>query len=59
VLDDKKRLIGVIPRVTLLAALGNVTTATGEIPVTESIATITVSEMTDTLLDPTLEGADR
>jgi glycine betaine/proline transport system ATP-binding protein len=59
VLDDKKRLIGVIPRVTLLAALGNVSTATGEIPVTETIATITVSEMTDTLLDPTLEGADR
>jgi glycine betaine/proline transport system ATP-binding protein len=59
VLDDKKRLIGVIPRVTLLAALGNVSTATGEIAVTETIATITVSEMTDTLLDPTLEGAGR
>jgi len=59
VLDDKKRLIGVIPRVTLLAALGNVSTATGEIPVTETIATITVGEMTDTLLDPTLEGAGR
>jgi len=59
VLDDKKRLIGVIPRVTLLAALGNVSSATGEIPVTETIATITMSEMTDTLLDPTLEGADR
>ncbi|MET4584086.1 glycine betaine/proline transport system ATP-binding protein [Conyzicola nivalis] len=59
VLDDKKRLIGVIPRVTLLAALGNVSTTTGEIPVTETIATITVSEMTDTLLDPTLEGAGR
>jgi glycine betaine/proline transport system ATP-binding protein len=59
VLDDKNRLIGVIPRVTLLAALGNVNTATGEIPVTETIATITVGEMTDTLLDPTLEGAGR
>jgi glycine betaine/proline transport system ATP-binding protein len=59
VLDDKNRLIGVIPRVTLLAALGNVSTATGAIAVTETIATITVSEMTDTLLDPTLEGAGR
>jgi glycine betaine/proline transport system ATP-binding protein len=59
VLDDKKRLIGVIPRVTLLAALGNVATATGEIPVTETLAAITVGEMTDTLLDPTLEGAGR
>jgi len=59
VLDDKGRLIGVIPRVTLLAALGNVTTATGEIPLPDPSATITVSEMTDTLLDPTLEGADR
>ncbi|WP_411698320.1 quaternary amine ABC transporter ATP-binding protein [Conyzicola sp.] len=56
VLDDKKRLIGVIPRVTLLAALGNVSTTTGEIPVTETIATITVGEMTD-VLDTSLEGA--
>jgi glycine betaine/proline transport system ATP-binding protein len=57
VVDDKQRLIGVIPRVTLLAALGNVSTGTGEIPITETIATISVSEMTETLLDPTLEGA--
>ena len=57
VLDDRKRLIGVIPRVTLLAALGNVNTTTGEIPVVDAVATVTVGEMTDTLLDPTLQGA--
>jgi len=56
VLDDKQRLIGVIPRVTLLAALGNVSSTTGEIPITETIATVTVSEMTD-VLDTNLEGA--
>ena len=69
VLDERKRLIGVIPRVTLLAALGNVNTTTGEIPVVDAVATVTVGEMTDTLLDPALlaaaandaalEGADR
>jgi glycine betaine/proline transport system ATP-binding protein len=58
VLDDRERLLGVIPRVTLLAALGNVSTATGEIPAVESSPAVTVSEMTETLLDPTLEGAD-
>jgi glycine betaine/proline transport system ATP-binding protein len=57
VLDDRERLLGVIPRVTLLAALGNVSTATGEIPAVESSPAVTVSEMTETLLDPTLEGA--
>jgi glycine betaine/proline transport system ATP-binding protein len=57
VLDDRERLLGVIPRVTLLAALGNVSTATGKIPAVESSPAVTVSEMTETLLDPTLEGA--
>jgi glycine betaine/proline transport system ATP-binding protein len=57
VLDDRERLLGVIPRVTLLAALGNVSTATGEIAAVESSPAVTVSEMTETLLDPTLEGA--
>jgi glycine betaine/proline transport system ATP-binding protein len=57
VLDDRERLLGVIPRVTLLAALGNVSTATGEIPAVESSPAVTVSEMTETLLDPKLEGA--
>jgi glycine betaine/proline transport system ATP-binding protein len=58
VVDDRKRLIGVIPRVTLLAALGNVSTATGEFTAIEGPPTITMSEMTETLLDTTLEGAD-
>jgi len=58
VVDDQNRLIGVIPRVTLLAALGNVTSATDELPVIEPPATISVSVITETLRDTALEGAD-
>jgi len=57
VVDEKKRLIGVIPRVTLLAAIGNVTTNTGELPVVEPAATISVSLITETLRETALEGA--
>jgi glycine betaine/proline transport system ATP-binding protein len=56
VVDEKNRLLGVIPRVTLLAALGNVSTDTGGMPVIEPMTTIPVSEMTD-VLDTNLEGA--
>jgi glycine betaine/proline transport system ATP-binding protein len=61
VVDGKNRLLGAIPRVVLLAALGNVTTATGEIP---AVQTVPLSEMTEILLDPAFtdaafEGATR
>ncbi|OJX81461.1 glycine betaine/L-proline ABC transporter ATP-binding protein [Leifsonia sp. 71-9] len=47
VVDDKTRLLGVIPRVTLLAALGNVSSDTMEIPViVEPPATVSVDAMT-------------
>jgi len=47
VVDDERRLLGVIPRVTLLAALGNVTSDTTEIPVVvEPPATVPVDAMT-------------
>ncbi|MGY1552822.1 quaternary amine ABC transporter ATP-binding protein [Microbacterium sp. A588] len=36
VIDDKRRLIGVIPRVTLLAALGNVAPTTREMPIIQT-----------------------
>lgn len=58
VVDDKNRLLGVIPRVTLLAALGNVTSATGELPVIEPAATIPVNVITETLRTSALEGAE-
>jgi glycine betaine/proline transport system ATP-binding protein len=48
VVDEGRRLLGVIPRVTLLAALGNVPT-TGELPVMEPPATIPVDVVTQTL----------
>jgi glycine betaine/proline transport system ATP-binding protein len=57
VVDEKNRLLGVIPRVTLLAALGNVSTSTGEVPVMEPASTIPASILTETLRDATLEGA--
>jgi glycine betaine/proline transport system ATP-binding protein len=48
VVDDRNRLLGVIPRVTLLAALGNVTN-TSELPVVEPPSTIPISVITETL----------
>lgn len=57
VVDDNHRLLGVIPRVTLLAALGNVTSETTEIPIiVEPRATISVDVVNQTLLD-TAQGA--
>ncbi|TFD02100.1 glycine betaine/L-proline ABC transporter ATP-binding protein [Cryobacterium sinapicolor] len=58
VVDEKNRLLGVIPRVTLLAALGNVSTNTGDLPVIEPPATISINVITETLRDTALEGAD-
>jgi glycine betaine/proline transport system ATP-binding protein len=58
VLDEKKRLLGVIPRVTLLAALGNVSSITGDLPVIEPPATISVTVITETLRETALEGAE-
>jgi glycine betaine/proline transport system ATP-binding protein len=48
VVDDGGRLLGVIPRVTLLAALGNVP-STGELPVLDPPATVPVDVVTQTL----------
>ena len=49
VLDEKNRLLGVIPRVTLLSALGNIPTDTGELRILEPVATIPVDVITQTL----------
>ncbi|MEI3848524.1 glycine betaine/L-proline ABC transporter ATP-binding protein [Microbacterium sp. CCNWLW41] len=49
VVDDGGRLVGTIPRVTLLAALGNVPAVTRENPVIEAPATVPVAEITQTL----------
>jgi glycine betaine/proline transport system ATP-binding protein len=49
VVDDSGRLVGTIPRVTLLAALGNVPTVTRENPVIEAPATVPAAELTQTL----------
>lgn len=57
VVDDKLRLLGVIPRATLLAALGNVTSTTGEIAVIEPPATYSVEVITETLRE-TADAAD-
>jgi glycine betaine/proline transport system ATP-binding protein len=57
VVDDQGRLLGVVPRVTLLAALGNVTSNTGEVPVIESPpGTIPVDIITQTLHETAAQG---
>lgn len=58
VVDDQERLLGVIPRVTLLATLGNVDTSTGELPMVEPPATIPMNVVTQTLLDSAPAGED-
>lgn len=49
VVDDEQRLLGVIPRVTLLSALGNVPTNTGEIGLVEPPSSVSVEAITQTL----------
>ncbi|SFN84652.1 quaternary amine ABC transporter ATP-binding protein [Mycetocola miduiensis] len=49
VVDERGRLLGAIPRVTLLAALANVPTTTGENQVIETPATVAVEVITQTL----------
>ena len=49
VVDDAGRLVGTIPRVTLLAALGNVPAVTRENPVIDVPATVPASVITQTL----------
>jgi glycine betaine/proline transport system ATP-binding protein len=46
VIDERGRLLGVVPRVTLLAALGNVTSHTGELPTVEPPHTVPLTVMT-------------
>ncbi|WP_430646772.1 quaternary amine ABC transporter ATP-binding protein [Agromyces sp. GXS1127] len=49
VVDERHRLLGAVPRVTLLAALGNVAPSTGEITVVDPPATVPVEVITATL----------
>ena len=49
VVDDSGRLLGAIPRVVLLAALGNVEPTTTEIPFIDVLMTVPVAELTATL----------
>ena len=49
VIDDAGRLVGTIPRVTLLAALGDVPAVTRENPVIDVPASVPASEITQTL----------
>ncbi|MGV8877058.1 MAG: quaternary amine ABC transporter ATP-binding protein [Rhodoglobus sp.] len=52
VVDARGRLMGVVPRVTLLAALGNVSTETGELPVMEPPLTVSTDLIMDALATP-------
>ena len=57
VIDDNRRLLGVIPRVTLLAALGNVPTNTTPINIIEPVSIIPDSELDAMLASPELTTA--
>jgi len=49
VVDEHDRLLGVIPRVSLLAALGDVDTSTAPVPVVEPVGRIPLRELDATL----------
>lgn len=49
VTDDQDRLIGVVPRVTLLASLANVPAVTTEIPIIEPTPDVPMAVITETL----------
>jgi len=51
VVDDAGRLLGVVPRVTLLAALGNVPHDTAELAIVEPPATVPIDIVTDALAE--------
>ncbi|MCU1545442.1 MAG: glycine betaine transporter ATP-binding protein [Homoserinimonas sp.] len=57
VVDEKRRLLGVIPRITLLAALGNVSADTVDLPASQPPATIPVNVITETLRETAEIGA--
>ncbi|MGK0742507.1 quaternary amine ABC transporter ATP-binding protein [Leucobacter sp. Z1108] len=58
VVDQSDRLIGVVPRVTLLASLANMPPMTTEIPIIEPTPTIPAAEITETLADTAAGPAD-
>lgn len=58
VVDNDRRLLGVIPRVTLLAALGNIDTTNGDPNPLEPPATIPTNVITETLLETAPDGVD-
>jgi glycine betaine/proline transport system ATP-binding protein len=61
VVDERQRLVGVIPRVTLLAALGNVPAVTRENPIIDVPASVPAAVLTETLAvvgEPALAGTE-
>ncbi|MGV8857495.1 quaternary amine ABC transporter ATP-binding protein [Rhodoglobus sp.] len=58
VVDERGRLIGAVPRVTLLAALGNVTTDTGEFPSMEPSLTVSTELISDALATPEVDAPE-
>ncbi|GAA1612779.1 quaternary amine ABC transporter ATP-binding protein [Leucobacter chromiireducens] len=56
VIDDEDRLIGVVPRVTLLAALTDLPPVTTEIPIIEPTLTVPSATITETLAESAAES---
>lgn len=57
VVDENGRLLGAVPRVTLLAALGNLSSDTAEIQIVLPPATVPVEVITETLRETAQTGA--
>ncbi|MGZ0712151.1 quaternary amine ABC transporter ATP-binding protein (plasmid) [Coraliomargarita sp. W4R53] len=56
VVDDAQRLLGVVPRVTLLAALGNITTDTGELAIVDLPPTTITMDVFEQTLHENADG---
>ena len=56
VTDEQDRLIGVVPRVTLLAALADLPTTTTEIPIIEPTPDVSAATITETLASTEAAG---
>ncbi len=59
VVDDQERLVGVVPRVTLLASLADLPAVTTEIPTIEPSPDVPAAMITETLAENPADDADR
>lgn len=49
VVDENQRLLGVVPRVTILASLANVPSTTGLLPIIDPVTSVSPADIAETL----------